>query len=106
MCINGKEFFLCLYILQIIIFYSGPSGSFINDYQEKAHQKIIKQVQRQKALEGIPDEELVLEEHPNLKVTFYLLSLCIKILYTHYFQTWVVGVKCRQCGRVVKAPGS
>ena len=105
MCINGKEFFLCLYIFQIIIFYSGPSGSFINDYQEKAHQKIIKQVQRQKALEGIPDEELVLEEHPNLKVTFYLLSLCIKILHS-LFSNWVVGVKCQQCGQVVKVSGS
>ena len=52
-----------------ILHFLGPTGNFINDYQEKVFQKIVKQVKRQKALEGIPDEELVLEEHPNLKVT-------------------------------------
>jgi len=28
----------------------------------------VKQIQKQKARKGIPDEELVLEEHPELKV--------------------------------------
>ena len=57
----------------------GPVGTWINDYHKLEFERILKQIQKQKAREGIPDEELVLEEHPGLKVvtnTIYNILVC------------------------------
>ena len=56
----------------MLAFFLGPVGTWISDYHKFEFERIANQIKKQKAREGIPDEELVLEEHPDLKVIFNL----------------------------------
>ena len=52
---------------------AGPVGTLIESHLEFKRERLQRTIQRRKDLGPVPDSEVVIEEHPDLKVSYAVL---------------------------------